>query len=455
MLLDYTNKDAVAWWHSLLDDVLESGVRGFKCDGTDPYILEYIRPQTSSGEDIDYREYADLYYSDFKDYTAQVNGDSLIWSRPVDCLDSVDVGCLTYSPHELMFSGWVGDDDSTWQGMRSCMRKSIFSAWAGYTGYGCDIGGYRSNQDEELGRSPEVFLRWAQMATFLPLMENGGAGDHRPWAFDDYLSNGTSTFYTDTYRSFVNTHYSLASYLQSMGTEAHLASSSILHPLATNFNPEDLVDDKAMKFPMPETMDFLLGDSLFVHPILEEETEGVQRISLPEDEETVWRSFWHPSEIVGVGGDQLVRKVGLDSYPVFVRGGSIVPLRKYDENDVLDHTYSLQFTVYGPTLGEHTFKVHDQYFGGMTFSYVLEEDGEVSFSLSAFVPPEDGHLAPQFSVVFKGLEKEPSNIDLLTHDDTSSLPYPRAVSHYNQLTSSLVIYVTSGENGFVGKMMLA
>ena len=433
----------------MLDDVLDSGVRGFKCDGTDPYILEYVHPKTSSGEDIDYREYADLYYSDFKDYTAEKNGDSLIWSRPVDCFDSADAGCLAYSPHEVMFSGWVGDDDSTWQGMRSCMRKSIFSAWAGYTSYGCDIAGYRNNHDEELGRSPEVFLRWSQMGTFLPLMENGGGGEHRPWAFDDYTSNGTSTFYTDTYRSFVNTHYSLASYLQSVGTEAHLSSSSIIQPLATNYNPEE-----PLKFPTPETMDFMLGDALFIHPILEEETEGIQRISFPEGEETTWRSFWHPSEIVGVGGDQLIRKVALDSYPVFVRSGSIMPLRKYDESDVLDHSYSLQFTVYGPTVGEQSFKVHDQTFGGMTFSYALEEDGKLSFSLSAFVPPEDSHLTSQFSVVFEGLEKEPSDILLSTYDDSSSLPYPRAVSHYNQLSSSLVIYVTSGENGFVGEMQL-
>ena len=155
-----------------------------------------------------------------------------------------------------------------------------------------------------------------------------------------------------------------------------------------------------------------------------------------------------------MGGDQLIRKVALDSYPVFVRSGSIMPLRKYDESDVLDHSYSLQFTVYGPTVGEQSFKVHDQTFGGMTFSYALEEDGKLSFSLSAFVPPEDSHLTSQFSVVFEGLEKEPSDILLSTYDDSSSLPYPRAVSHYNQLSSSLVIYVTSGENGFVGEMQL-
>jgi alpha-glucosidase (family GH31 glycosyl hydrolase) len=40
-LLDYSNPDAVAWWHQQMDKVLDAGVDGFKCDGTDPYIDEY------------------------------------------------------------------------------------------------------------------------------------------------------------------------------------------------------------------------------------------------------------------------------------------------------------------------------------------------------------------------------------------------------------------------------
>jgi hypothetical protein len=82
-LLDYTNPAAVTWWHNQLDNVLSLGADGWKCDGTDPYIMELIEPQGFNGT-ISYREYADLYYGDSFDYTRCVSpSQSLFWSVPL------------------------------------------------------------------------------------------------------------------------------------------------------------------------------------------------------------------------------------------------------------------------------------------------------------------------------------------------------------------------------------
>lgn len=140
-LLDYSNPDAVTWWHGMMDKVLSmpeingDGIDGFKADQTDLYITEYILFSGDAlgyeDKSISYRDYANYYYRDFFYYTREHRGDAgLVMSRPVDCgLDRITKVCTPSSPYDVMFSGWVGDDDSTFNGLTGCLRKVIYSAW--------------------------------------------------------------------------------------------------------------------------------------------------------------------------------------------------------------------------------------------------------------------------------------------------------------------------------------
>lgn len=85
--LDFTYPEALNYWTGLLDNLLVgTGVDGFKCDGTDPYILELDLVGGAKGHDgrlIHYREYADLYYGTFFNHSRTRNPNAIIWSRPV------------------------------------------------------------------------------------------------------------------------------------------------------------------------------------------------------------------------------------------------------------------------------------------------------------------------------------------------------------------------------------
>jgi alpha-glucosidase (family GH31 glycosyl hydrolase) len=73
--LDYFNPKAVEWWHKLMDKVLDIGVDGFKCDGTDP-MTSLIRPWPYSSHakrPIGIHEYGHRYYGDFYNYTKSKN----------------------------------------------------------------------------------------------------------------------------------------------------------------------------------------------------------------------------------------------------------------------------------------------------------------------------------------------------------------------------------------------
>ncbi len=347
-LLDYTNPEAVAWWHSLMDRVLDVGVDGFKCDGTDPYIIEYTLTGGAFGADgkeITYPEYAHAYYRDFFYHTREKRSDpkssspdaGLIMSRPIDCLiDQGTKACNPFSPKDVMYSGWVGDDDGTFEGMRGCLRKNIYSAWVGYANFGCDIGGYRDR-----GQDREFFIRSAQLGAFSSLMENGGGGEHRPWMFDDEVVN--------IYRKFAVQHHRLASYLHTMGANAVDTKTSTMHPVdqeTINYN----MTDRHIVFPQPKTFSYRLGDDVLVHPVMfnakeskevynfpdvnVDKNEAVVHMVFPEEangKQTVWLDWWAPNDMRRSykSGDKSLRVVAYDSYPVYVREGAFLPLHDH------------------------------------------------------------------------------------------------------------------------------
>jgi alpha-glucosidase (family GH31 glycosyl hydrolase) len=105
------------------------------------------------------------------------------------------------------------------------MNNILYSAWNNYTNFGSDIGGYRSGPGP-FGRTQQLFMRWYQLSAFMPLMENGGNGEHRPWAYDP---PGT-TVTVDNYRMFTDAHYELVPYLLTTGTQAFEAGVSAITP---------------------------------------------------------------------------------------------------------------------------------------------------------------------------------------------------------------------------------
>ena len=89
-------------------------------------------------------------------------------SRPADFYNFAS---WNYSPKYVMFSGWVGDQDSSAAGFKSAMSGVLLSAWNNYLNFGYDIGGYRGQSI-----SKNIFLREVQVGALLPFMENGGNG---------------------------------------------------------------------------------------------------------------------------------------------------------------------------------------------------------------------------------------------------------------------------------------
>lgn len=349
--LDYSNPEALSWWHSKMDNVLDMEIDGFKVDGTDPYILEYILFTGDAlgynNVSLSYRDYANYYYRDFFYYTREKRGDvGLIMSRPIDCqLDSVSSLCTPFSPYDVMLSGWVGDDDATYNGLRGVLSKFIYSAWDNYTNFGSDIGGYRGEETTD----KNLFIRWAQLGAFVPLMENGGGGEHRPWMIDDET--------VEIYRNFVNYHYQLIPYFMKIGLESLESNGQIgsIRPVAVR---PDVYPARNVQ---PSTFSYRLGEDILVHPIAAESFTGEDgvtgndvRMVFPVEDAT-WLNYfapWNSKDSIkisasGAEGENVKHRfVTLDSYPVYVRRGALISLQKSASDE------SVIFTWFSPLDGE-------------------------------------------------------------------------------------------------------
>ncbi len=293
-LIDYWNEDAVAWWHSKVDQTLAYGIDGWKCDGLDfsALIASY---SPAAGRRIDRLEYSHLYYRDFFDHTRAVLGDDrLVSARPIDNY-GIDVGgdLVAFAPKDINWAAWVGDQDATFDGLKAALLNFRHSADYGYTVYGSDIGGYREDDTYPQGRSKEVLLRWTGLGAFNPVMENGGGGRHEPWAFDEET--------VDIYRSFVDTHHALLPYLMREGAVAFEAERSL------------------MTFLDLERYTYLLGPDVYVAPVLEDGAREWE-VAPPEGD---WVYLYDPTVQVA-GGSTVMLSVPLDAYPVLVRAGSRV-----------------------------------------------------------------------------------------------------------------------------------
>ncbi len=318
-LIDLYNPDAVAWWKGMMDNVLDLGIDGWKCDGTDYYAIG-ANYSPYLGTTVSRLNYSHAYYQLFHDYTRERLGNKRVnMSRPIDNYGLFDLGgdFVAFTPDDICFACWVGDQDATWDGMEKALNNMYWSDQYGYLAFGSDIAGYREddNAPDSLGRTKELFIRWAQLGALSPLMENGSVG---PWKFDDETAN--------IYRRFAKFHTSLIPYLMTESATYYTNGE----PLMQFFNKNDY--------------SFMLGPDIFVAPVLA--PGGNVTVNFPAGNNWI---YLFDTTIVQTGGSSVALNFPLSEFPVYVRQGS-----QYDNiiNDpgivasVAEHTTDFEFSIY-------------------------------------------------------------------------------------------------------------
>ena len=281
---------------------------------------------------------------------------------------------------------WSGDVNSSWRSLRAQVPAGLGFALTGNPNFNTDCGGFfpggynRRGAPATCAQNPrfqELYVRWLQYGAFCPMMRSHGESSRREiWEFGE---PGSPVY--EAIAKTIRLRYSLMPYIYSTAWEVSSADGSFQRALMMDF-PEDRAGWECAG-------EFLFGRSLLVAPVLHAQytpeevgfeagavdfTPGCStQVYLPAG--TDWYDFWTGERLKG--GRTVTRETHLDTVPLYVRAGGIIPLGpdvQYDGEKPWD---ALEIRVY-PGADGHFVLYED---AGDGYAYERGERSEIAFTL--------------------------------------------------------------------------
>jgi len=311
-LVDFTADGAPAWWQQRIARVLGVGpagvISGFKLDfGEDvvPELVGAIAPlELAAGTaTVMHNRYAQYYHQTYLD--ALPPGDGFLITRAGFWGEQAYNTCIWPGDldHDFSLAGVDnGDGQRNVGGLPAAIAGMLSLSTSGYPFFGSDIGGFRNGPPDT-----EVLLRWAEYAALGTIMQLGGGGDnHNPW--DTTLYDASAL---DIYRTYARLHMDLVPYLYSLAVQAAADGTPVTRPTRLVY-PDAASDDAS----------FLLGDALFVAPVIEPGAT-TRRVVLPPG---TWIDWWTGATVTGDGQTAIDAAAPLDTLPLWRRADAILPM---------------------------------------------------------------------------------------------------------------------------------
>lgn len=293
-ILDLTNPEACTWIKNVIkENMIGIGLSGWMAD-----FGEYLPTDAVlySGES------AEFFHNKYPAEWAKVNREAIEESGKLgEVVFFTRAGYAGTSKYSTMM--WNGDQFVDWSLDDSLASVIPASLSLGMSGFGLahsDLGGYTSLFG--VTRTKELFMRWAEMAAFTPVMRSheGNRPDEN-WQFD---SDEETMMHL---AKMTDVHSHLKPYfIHAVKENAEVGLPVMRHPY---IHYEDDAKLHLIKY------QYLLGRDLMVAPVYEKE-KTVQNVYLPEDK---WIHLWSGKEY-GKGEHSIHAPLG--QIPVFYRKDS-------------------------------------------------------------------------------------------------------------------------------------
>jgi len=324
-LLDISDPKAQTWFWGKYDDQIKKGVAGWWGDLGEP---ETDHPgmfyRAGTGDEV---------HNVYAHYWNKMLSDGYARNYPDERLFHLDRAGFAGSQRFSVFP-WSGDVSRSWQGLQAQPTAVLGMTLSGFSYMHSDLGGFAGGEKDE-----ELYLRWVQYGTFNPVFRVHG----------DSKAPVEPIFYSDTVqkilKAFINLRYQMLPHNYTLAWLNSTMGTPITRPL---FFEEPTNADIAG---IDDT--YLWGPNLLVAPVLEKGQKS-RKIYLPEGN---WFDFF--TEGKTEGGRWIEKPVTLQNIPVFVRGGSFIPMiepirntEKYTSENLIVNYYfdslvkQAEFTMY-------------------------------------------------------------------------------------------------------------
>ncbi|QNU68203.1 DUF5110 domain-containing protein [Ruminiclostridium herbifermentans] len=350
----YSEEARTAYWKQCEEEWFSAGIDAWWCDNAEPFSDVDWNGEEKRPEELRYKLIVDQ-SKKCMDWT-RLNSYGLLHSKGIyenwrKVRNESRVVNLTRSSY---ISGqrygtisWSGDISAKWSVLKKQITEGIKFSMSGMPYWTLDIGAFFTVKDkwenrgcncsentsklwfwdgdyndgvDDLGYR-ELYVRWLQFGTFLPMFRSHGTDTPRePWRFGK-----PGDIYYETILKFINLRYQLLPYIYSLAADVHQNHSTILRSLMFDFSDDENVKELSDSF--------MFGKAFLVCPVTEPMYYDVNSVPLSNIEKTKilylpkgtwWFDFW--TNTIHEGGQTITCKATLDMMPLFVRAGSIIPV---------------------------------------------------------------------------------------------------------------------------------
>jgi len=368
---DFTRTQTREWWGNLYQEFVKDGVAGFWNDMNEPSVfdgpgktmpLDNVHRIEEPGFATRTASHAEIHNIVGLE-NARATYEGLMVLRPNE--RPFVLTRATYAGGQRYGFTWTGDNAATWNHLRLATQMVLNLGLSGIPFVGADVGGFNGSP------SSELLTRWAELAAFSPFYRDHSEKGSLP---HEFWVNGPEQ--EAIRRRYVETRYRLLPYIYSLAEESSRTGLPLMRPIFLEF-PEIFAPGAG--FDHSDT-EFLLGRSLLIAPQPFGEMMDDYSVTFPKGP---WFDFWTgdkmpPSApapppiaeaVTAKPGTKFpeVRKLHpkLDTLPVYVRGGSILPIQPLIQNTEETPRGPLELRVFPGPDCQGTIYLDD----GHTFDY--------------------------------------------------------------------------------------